>query len=352
MRPRDWNIQLFCCDDRYAPIAGVGSYLNLSLEFAYGADSVPLKEKRIAAVQAISGTGACRLAGEFIRKFVGQGRAIHVPNPTWGNHIAIFENAGLKPTYYPYYDSQHNSVDFKNLLDYVNKLEKEVFLLHACAHNPTGADPTKEQWQELSHLFKKKQHIALFDSAYQGFASGDPEKDAFALREFVRDGHQILLCQSFAKNFGLYGERAGVLSVVTESPEEAERVNSQLKVIVRPMYSNPPVHGARIVAEVLGDPALKTQWLGECRGMAERIGRMRHLLRSKLEAGNPGRSWKHITDQIGMFCFTGLSKEQVLRLRSEYHIYCTDDGRFSVAGITTKNVDYLAASVLAVTGGK
>lgn len=324
----------------------------MSLEFAYGTDSVPMKEKRIAAVQTISGTGACRIAGEFIRKFLGQGRSIHIPNPTWGNHIAIFQDSGLKPVYYPYYDNQKNSVDFTSLFDYVNKLEKEVFLLHACAHNPTGADPSKEQWQELSHLFKKKQHVALFDSAYQGFASGDPEKDAFAIREFVRDGHQIMLCQSFAKNFGLYGERAGLLSVVTDSPEEAERVNSQLKKIIRPMYSNPPVHGARIVAEVLGDATLKAQWLGECRGMAERINRMRNLLRSKLEAGNSQRTWNHITEQIGMFCYTGLSTEQVLRLRNEYHIYCTDDGRFSVAGITSKNVDYLAASVLAVTNSK
>lgn len=276
-------------------------------------------------------------------------RNLYVPNPTWGNHLAIFENSGLKPTYYPYYDSKNNNVDFANLLDFANKLEKEVFLLHACAHNPTGSDPSREQWQELSYVFKKRGHTALFDSAYQGFASGDPEADAFSLRQFVADGHQILLCQSFAKNFGLYGERAGVLSVVTASPEEAERVSSQLKVIVRPMYSNPPVHGARIVAEVLGDPELKAQWLGECKAMADRIGRMRQLLRAKLEAGNPGRSWKHIEEQIGMFCFTGLSKEQVLQLREQYHIYCTDDGRFSVAGINNKNIDYLAASITSVT---
>lgn len=157
-----------------------------------------------------------------------------------------------------------------------------------------------------------------------------------------------MLCQSYAKNFGLYGERAGLLSVVTQNKEEAERVSSQLKVIVRPMYSNPPVHGARIVAEVLSDPALKAQWLQECAAMATRIQSMRHLLRQKLEAGNGSRKWNHITEQIGMFCYTGLTKEQVLRLREEYHIYCTDDGRFSVAGINSKNIDYLAASVLAV----
>jgi len=339
-------------DKEYAPIAGVQSFIQHALEFGYGSASEPLASKRLAAVQSISGTGGCRLAGEFIKKFVGGGginKKIFVPSPTWGNHINIFKDSGLLPTYYPYYDSKNKAVDFSALMDFVQKEEKgSVFMLHACAHNPTGCDPSQAQWQELSQLMKERNHVVFFDCAYQGFASGDPEADAFSLRQFVNDGHQIMLCQSFAKNFGLYGERAGVLSIVTASPEEAERVNSQLKVIIRPMYSNPPLHGARIVAEILGDPALKQIWLLECQAMAKRIGEMRVLLRQKLEAGNVAHKWNHITDQIGMFCFTGLSQEQVKILREKYHIYCTDDGRFSMAGINKHNIDYLAQSVLAV----
>lgn len=198
---------------------------------------------------------------------------------------------------------------------------------------------------------KEKNHMVFMDCAYQGFASGNPETDAYSVRKFVADGHKIMLSQSFAKNFGLYGERVGLFSVVTESVEETERVNSQLKLIVRAMYSNPPIHGARIVAEVLSDPELKNRWLVQCKEMADRIIAMRHLLREKLENGpgaDPNKSWKHVTEQIGMFCYSGLSKEQVHRLKSEFHIYCTDDGRFSMAGVTTKNIEYLAASVLAV----
>eukprot|EP01039_Chlorochromonas_danica_P004361 gene4360-4782_t len=338
-------------DKEYAPIEGVASFLQRSLEFAYGSSSEAVTSKRIAAVQSISGTGGCRLAGEFIQKYFN-GKKVYIPDPTWGNHPAIFRHSGLQPATYRYYDATHNAVNFSGMKEDLLKAEEgSIIMFHACAHNPTGCDPTQEQWNELSQLLKSKKLYLFFDSAYQGFASGDPEADAYSIRKFVADGHQIMLSQSFAKNFGLYGERAGVFSIVTDSQEEASRVSSQLKLIIRPMYSNPPVHGARIVAEVLSDPQLKQQWLNECKSMAERIGSMRHLLRNKLE--NPldaskRRSWKHITDQIGMFCFTGLTREQVNRLKEEFHIYCTEDGRFSMAGINSHNIDYLATSVLAV----
>lgn len=340
-------------DHEYAPIAGHAQFIQRSLEFAYGENSEMLAAGRIAAVQSISGTGAVRLAGEFLRKVIGFKplHMIYVPRPTWGNHKAIFDSAGLDTIDYPYYSSQTNAIDFAGMKRYIEQAEYgSAFLLHACAHNPTGCDPSREQWNELSHLMREKNHMVVFDSAYQGFASGDPEADAYAVRRFVDDGHQIMLCQSFAKNFGLYGERAGVFSVVTSSPEEAEKVSSQLKLVIRPMYSNPPVHGARIVAEVLSDPKLKAQWLAECKQMAERIQSMRKLLRNKLEntAAGKKRSWKHITDQIGMFCYTGLTKEQVLRLRADFSIYCTEDGRFSMAGINSGNIDYLCASIAAV----
>jgi aspartate aminotransferase, mitochondrial len=186
-------------DKEYAPISGVGTFVDRSLEFAYGVDSEAVRSGRIAAVQAISGTGACRLAGEFLRKFVGT-KPIYIPSPTWGNHPAIFESAGLSPAYYPYYDNLKQQVDFPKLIDFVKNVDMgSIFLLHACAHNPTGCDLSMIQWEELSVVMKQKQHICVFDSAYQGFASGNPEADAHAIRLFVAEGHQIFLCQSYAK---------------------------------------------------------------------------------------------------------------------------------------------------------
>ena len=188
-------------------------------------------------------------------------------------------------------------------------------MLHACAHNPTGVDPTQEQWQAISAALKGRPLAVFFDSAYQGFASGDAEADAIALRSFVEDGHQILLCQSYAKNFGLYGERVGALSAVCASKDEKAALESQLKAIIRPMYSSPPIHGARIVKEVLGDVKLRAQWTGECKAMAARIQEMRALLREGLKAAGSTKDWSHITSQIGMFCFSGMTTEQAARRR-------------------------------------
>jgi len=333
-------------DHEYAGIAGLQSFVNLSLEFAYGKGADVIKNNRVAAVQSLSGTGACRLAGEFISRFVGKGVKMYMPDPTWGNHIPIMKDAGLEPAKYRYYHPKTCGLDFEGFQDDVNAApDGSAFLLHACAHNPTGCDPSHEQWDLLSAQFKKKKHIAFFDSAYQGFASGDPELDAYSIRKFVADGHNILLSQSYAKNFGLYGERIGTLSVVTADAEETERVNSQLKVLVRPMYSNPPVYGARVVVEVLTDPVLKEMWFQECKGMADRIMSMRTALRTALEGLGSKKNWGHVSSQIGMFCFTGLTTEQVLTMRSKFHIYCTDDGRISMAGVTTKNVAYLAQAI-------
>jgi aspartate aminotransferase len=199
VRTAEYRILKRDTDKEYAPISGVPSFIECSLKFGYGENANVLKEGRVAAVQAISGTGGCRLAGEFLHKFFGE-KNIHVPNPTWGNHIAIFKNACLDPVYYPYYESTTKSVNFSKFLDAVIAADNQsLFLLHACAHNPTGCDLSKDQWGELSSIMKEKQHIVLFDSAYQGFASGDPEADAFAIRKFVSDGHQIILCQSYAK---------------------------------------------------------------------------------------------------------------------------------------------------------
>nr|AIT70222.1 aspartate aminotransferase [Scytosiphon lomentaria] len=335
----------------YAGIAGIPEFTKLSLAFAYGKDSPALKENRVAGVQTLSGTGACRVMGEMFARFRGKGSAIYVPNPTWGNHIPIMKNAGLEVKKYRYFDPETVGLDFEGLLSDVQAAEDEsVFLLHACAHNPTGIDPTQDQWAELSKLMKSKKHTAFFDCAYQGFASGDAEKDAWAIRRFVEDGHCIALAQSFAKNFGLYGQRIGALSVVCNDSEEAARVGSQLKIVIRAMYSNPPVHGARLVTEILSDDNLSQEWAGECKAMADRIIAMRAGLREHLEKLNSVRSWEHITDQIGMFCYTGLTQEEVLKVREDSHIYFTNDGRISMAGITSDNVEYIAASLHAVTG--
>jgi len=338
----------------YAGIAGMKDFVDLSLKFAYGDDSKALQEKRVTGVQTISGTGGVRLAGEFFAKFLGKGTPIYMPNPTWGNHIPIMKDAGMEVRKYTYYEPASRGLDFSGLIsDLKGAPERSVFLLHACAHNPTGVDPTFEQWQEISDVMKSKNHIAFFDCAYQGFASGDANRDAAAIRHFVKEGHKIILSQSYAKNFGLYGERVGALSVVTKDEEEAQRVESQLKILIRPMYSNPPIHGSLIVSTILSDPALKKQWYSECKGMADRIISMRTSLRSKIEAiekqNNVKKSdWCHITDQIGMFCYTGLTEAQVVRMIEKHHIYLTKDGRISMAGVTSKNVDYIAQSIAEV----
>jgi aspartate aminotransferase len=221
----------------YASISGDSNFVELALKFAYGWDA---DLSSIAGVQSLSGTGACRIGGQFLSKFLPKGTTIYVPNPTWGNHHAIFKECGLNVNTYRYYDYHSNALDFAGMMeDFSTAPDGSILLLHACAHNPTGCDPTQEQWKRISELCLQKNHHVFFDSAYQGFASGDAERDAAALRLFVNDGHKILLAQSFAKNFGLYGERCGTLSVVTGSVDEKERVMSQLKVIIRPMYSSP-----------------------------------------------------------------------------------------------------------------
>lgn len=222
-------------------------------------------------------------------------------------------------------------------------------LLHACAHNPTGVDPKPEQWAEMSAVIKRRNLFPFFDMAYQGFASGDVAKDAFAVRAFLRDGHQIALAQSYAKNMGLYGERVGAFSLVTSSKDEADRTMSQIKIVIRPMYSNPPINGARLVSEILGDAELRKQWLSDVKLMADRIISVRSTLRNNLKELGSSRNWSHITDQIGMFCFTGMNQAQCERLTKEYSVYLTKDGRISMAGVTTKNVGYLAEAIHAVT---
>jgi aspartate aminotransferase, mitochondrial len=295
--------------------------VDLALKFGYGDDCAALQEKRIQGVQALSGTGGLRIMGELLK--VHGYSEIYVPNPTWGNHIPIFQKSGLEVRKYRYYDFASSSLDFSGLMEDMHKMpNKSAVLLHACAHNPTGMDPTMEQWQEISQICKDKQLLPFFDFAYQGFASGDAVKDAAALRMFVQEGHKL-----------------------GSSPVEAARVVSQLKIVIRPMYSNPPRHGARIVSTILSDPQLTNDFLEQCAGMAHRIHDARLQLQTKLADAGSTRNWDHITRQIGMFAYSGLTKEQVIQLRDKHHMYCTLDGRISMAGVTSNNVDYIAQAI-------
>jgi aspartate aminotransferase len=340
----------------YAAITGDAEFVKLSLEFAYGPDSAPLVENRVAAAQVLSGTGGLRVCAQLIERLPRLTNSsikpvCYMPEPTWGNHAKVFQDAGVEVRRYRYLDSDtKTTLDYEGMKEDLMKAEAgSCILLHACAHNPTGVDPSPDQWRDLSSALKQTDLQLFFDCAYQGFASGDAEADAVALRSFVADGHQILLCQSYAKNFGLYGERVGALSAVCASTEEKAALESQLKAIIRPMYSSPPIHGARIVKEVLGDAALRAQWTGECKEMANRIQEMRSLLREGLKEAGSTKDWSHITDQIGMFAYTGLSKEQVQKMRDESAVYCTLDGRISVAGLNRDNVAYVAAAIHAVS---
>ncbi|CAN0914027.1 Aspartate aminotransferase, mitochondrial [Linum grandiflorum] len=333
----------------YLPMGGSVNMVDETLKLAYGEDSEFLKDKRVAAVQALSGTGACRLFAEFQKRFRPDSQ-IYIPVPTWSNHHNIWKDAHVAERTYHYYHAETRGLDFASLMDDIkNAPNGSFFLLHACAHNPTGVDPSEEQWREISHLIKEKGHFPFFDMAYQGFASGDPERDAKSIRIFLEDGHQIGIAQSYAKNMGLYGQRVGCLSVLCENEKQAVAVKSQLQMIARPMYSNPPVHGALIVSTILGDPELKKVWLKEVQVMADRIIGMRTALRENLENLGSPLSWKHITEQIGMFCYSGMTPEQVDRLTKEFHIYMTRNGRISMAGVTTGNVRYLANAIHEVT---
>ncbi|KAM7189422.1 Pyridoxal phosphate-dependent transferase [Naviculisporaceae sp. PSN 640] len=333
----------------YAGITGVPEFTKAAAVLAYGKDSSALN--RLAITQSISGTGALRIGAAFLSRFYPGAKTIYIPKPSWANHAAVFKDSGLSVETYSYYDKDTIGLDFQGMIADIKAAPKgSMFLFHACAHNPTGVDPTPEQWKEIEAAVKAQGHYAFFDMAYQGFASGDIDKDAFALRYFVEQGHNVCLAQSFAKNMGLYGERIGAFSIVCADAAEQKRVDSQVKILVRPMYSNPPIHGARIAAEILNTPELYNQWLVEVKEMADRIITMRALLKENLEKLGSKHDWSHITSQIGMFAYTGLTPEQMDTLAKEHSVYATRDGRISVAGITSENVGRLAEAIFKVKG--
>uniref|UniRef100_A0A5B7ADB3 Aspartate aminotransferase n=1 Tax=Davidia involucrata TaxID=16924 RepID=A0A5B7ADB3_DAVIN len=329
----------------YLPIVGLADFNKLSAKLILGADSPAIQENRVTTVQCLSGTGSLRVGAEFLAKHYHQ-HTIYIPLPTWGNHPKIFTLAGLSVKTYRYYDPATRGLNFQGLLEDLGSAPSgAIVLLHACAHNPTGVDPTLQQWEQIRQLMRLKGLLPFFDSAYQGFASGSLDADAQSVRMFVADGGECLVAQSFAKNMGLYGERVGALSIVCKTADVASRVESQLKLVIRPMYSSPPIHGASIVATILKDRNMYNEWTIELKAMADRIIRMRQQLFDALRArGTPG-DWSHIIKQIGMFTFTGLNMEQVVFMTKEYHIYMTSDGRISMAGLSSKTVPHLADAI-------
>lgn len=338
----------------YLPIAGLAEFTSASQKLILGASSPAISDKRVISLQTVSGTGAVHLGALFLTKFYNppsaDAKAIYVSSPTWANHNQIFSNVKLPLKTYPYFSKDTKGLDFDGMISTIQSApEGSIILLHACAHNPTGVDPTQDQWTKIAQVMKQRKHFPFFDCAYQGFASGSLSQDGWAINHFVEHGFELMIAQSYAKNFGLYGERAGCFHfVAAPSPsaaDEVSRVGSQLAILQRSEISNPPAYGARIASMVLNDETLFVQWEEDLRTMSGRIIEMRKALRSKLEEmGTPGK-WNHITDQIGMFSFTGLSEQQVSQLREQSHVYMTKNGRISMAGLNTNNVDYFAKAV-------
>lgn len=331
----------------YLPIEGLAAFNKVTAELLFGADNSVLKEQRVATVQGLSGTGSLRLAAALIERYF-HGAKVLISSPTWGNHKNIFNDARVPWSEYRYYDPKTVGLDFEGMIADIKAAPGGSFiLLHGCAHNPTGIDPTPEQWEKIADVIQEKNHIPFFDVAYQGFASGSLDDDAASVRLFAARGMELLVAQSYSKNLGLYAERIGAMNVVCSSSDLAARVKSQLKRLARPMYSNPPIHGARIVANVVGDPALFDEWKAEMEMMAGRIKNVRQKLFDSLFAkDNSGKDWSFILKQIGMFSFTGLNKAQSDNMTNKWHVYMTKDGRISLAGLSLAKCEYLADAII------
>ena len=325
----------------YLPIDGLATYDRAVQELVFGK-----AKDSIVTVQALGGTGGLRVGADFL-KGISNGTA-WISEPSWENHRQLFETAGFKVSSYPYYDPKTRGLDFAGMQRALDGLAPgSVVVLHACCHNPTGVDLSKENWAAVLEIVRSRGLIPFLDLAYQGFAEG-LDADAYAARLFSDAMSPVFLSSSFSKSFSLYGERVGALSVVTASAEEAKRVLSNLKRLVRANYSNPPTHGGQIVATVLGNPQLKSLWDREVGAMRERIKAMRKALVDGIHKRVPGSDFSFVLAQRGMFSYSGLSREQVLRLRSEYAIYTIETGRICVAALTTKNVDYVADAIAQV----
>lgn len=326
----------------YLPIDGLKAYDQAVQELVFGAQN-----KNIVTVQALGGTGGLKIGADFLR-VVNPAAEVWISDPSWENHRQLFEGAGFAVKSYRYYDPKTRGLDFAGMQESLNAMQPgSIVVLHSCCHNPTGVDLANEQWAAVLEIVRSRNLVPFLDLAYQGFAES-LEADAYAARLFAGAMSPVLLSSSFSKSFSLYGERVGALSVVTASPEEASRVLSQVKRLVRTNYSNPPTHGCQLVATVLATPQLRSLWDRELGAMRDRIKEMRKRLVEKIHARAPGADFSFVLKQRGMFSYSGLTKEQVRRLREDKSIYTIDTGRICVAALTSKNVDYVADAIAEV----
>ncbi len=331
----------------YLTIEGTAEYGLAVQKLLFGADAEIVNQKRAKTAQAPGGTGALRVAGEFIKRQLGDVK-IWISNPTWANHNGVFSAAGIETAQYSYYNAETKDKDFAGMVADLEKASAgDIVLLHGCCHNPTGIDPTSDEWETLAKLVAEKGLLPLFDFAYQGFAKG-VEEDAQGLRTFAKYNKEILVASSFSKNFGLYNERVGAFTLVAENEKVATTAFSQVKSIIRSIYSNPPAHGSAVVTQILGDAALRAEWEAEVAEMRDRIQQMRELFVATLKAEGVDADFSFIERQNGMFSFSGLSKEQVNRLKEEFGIYIVGSGRISVAGMTKSNMGPLCKGIAAV----
>ena len=335
----------------YIPIEGPNPYNSAVQNLLFGADSPLIKDGRVLTAECLGGTGALRVGGDFVKR-LDTGAPAAISAPSWENHRGIFESAGYQVLEYTYFDPKTRGVDFDGMVKSLESFPaKTLVILHACCHNPTGADLTAEQWKKIISICQTRQLIPFLDIAYQGFASGI-EQDGAAVRMFADSGMSFFVSSSFSKSFSLYGERVGALSIVTQSKEESARVLSQLKRVIRTNYSNPPTHGAAIVATVLNSPTLRQMWEDELAEMRERIKAMRHGLNQKLAASGVQQDFSFIEAQRGMFSYSGLTADQVAKLQEQDGIYALSTGRICVAALNTKNLDRVAQAIARVLVSK
>ena len=331
----------------YLPIDGLATYDRAVQELVFGAGSAVIEERRVVTAQAIGGTGALKIGADFLQRFA-PGAQVYISDPSWENHRALFESAGFVVNNYAYYDAKTHGVDFSAMLADLKAMPRgSIVLLHACCHNPTGADLNTAQWDDVIGAVAAGGLIPFLDMAYQGFAAGIAE-DGAVVRRFAATGGPLLVSNSFSKSFSLYGERVGALSVVAASTDEAARVLSQLKRVVRTNYSNPPVHGGKVVATALTTPALRQLWEEELAGMRVRIREMRSVFVEKLKQKAPAHDFEFVREQVGMFSYSGLTKAQVERLRTEHSIYAIDTGRICVAALNSRNIDIVIDAIAKV----
>ncbi len=328
----------------YQPIDGNANYNKLVQGLLFGLDSEALSANRIITAQTLGGTGALKVGADFLKQVVGCSD-VWISDPSWENHRGIFANAGLKVNLYPYYDPETRGIAFDRMVDQLKVLSKQsIVLLHACCHNPTGVDLNEDQWRIISEIIVDRGLIPFLDIAYQGFGSS-LDDDGRVVRLFTEKCKSLVISNSFSKSFSLYGERIGGLSIVSGSAEEAKRVQSQLKRLIRTNYSNPPIHSGALVETVLADSDLKRQWDTELRGMRERIKRMRLDLSTNIAKLCPDVDFSFITEQKGMFSYSGLTREQVIKLREEHSVYAVESGRICVAALNSKNIEIVSEAI-------